>query len=249
MRIRRRLRRGGVEPGAQCRQGRRPGGHGPGVGGLRRQAAHRDGRLLCPQPVPGRRRQDRRGMGRRAGQGGRPGARPGGRAAERPVRHDRQRSGLRQVRPRRLLVHDQPGADQAGQHAQLLQRRHVVGGPEGQSQQHHPGRRLRLQDRRPAGHRAGRRRHSAFQGLHRCGQGRDHDRAVPAAERRDGGRRQRQGRRHAVGLTRRRLRHRPRPATSCRPPARSTTPRPTATPFPRPRATTTPRRSRARCRS
>ena len=72
------------------------------------------------------RRPHGRGDGRRPDQG--PGRRDGpqGQRRQRHVRHDHPRSGLGQVRPRRIVVHRHQGAREGRRLRRLLQRRHVL---------------------------------------------------------------------------------------------------------------------------
>ena len=82
------------------------------------------------------------------------------------VRLDHPRRRLRQVRGRRLLVHHQRRPRAAGEHGQLLHRRHPVGDQEGQPDEGRPRQRLRQEDRRPEGDRAGRRHHRPVEEVH-----------------------------------------------------------------------------------
>ena len=71
-----------------------------------------------------------------------------------------------QVRDRGLVVHHQRRPGEAGQHDQLLQRRHPVGGRGGEPRRDRPRRGLRQEGRGPAGHRAGRRHHRPLGEVH-----------------------------------------------------------------------------------
>ena len=69
----------------------------------------------------------------------------------RAVRRDHPRRLVGQVRGRGLLVHDQRHPRGAGQHGELLRRRHPVGDEEGQPRRDRPRERLRQEDRGAAG--------------------------------------------------------------------------------------------------
>ena len=138
----------------------------------------------APNEMLALRRQDRRGLRRRRLQRRGRQARPQDRVRPRRLRLDHPRRDGRQVRRRRLELHHQPGPQEAGQHGELLQRRHPVGRRQGQPREGQHRRRLRQEHRRPEGHRAGRRPRRAQQEVHRRRQARHHaDHPGPARTR------------------------------------------------------------------
>ncbi len=152
-------------PGQRGRRaGRGAGSRGRQVEG---HAHGRRRRELPPERVHRLRRQDRRGHGRRPGQGAHRRHGSEGQGGERDVRWDHPGPRVEEVRPRNVVVHRHQGAREDGRLRDLPLGGHVLlrqgaGRPDDQ----HARRPLRPQGRCREGHDAGHGRRRAGQEVH-----------------------------------------------------------------------------------